>query len=40
MQNIGVDNAGDAFYRYKMPKLVAKVRRDAAPMVLCTHYTP
>lgn len=25
MQNIGADNAGDAFYRYKMPKLVAKV---------------
>jgi hypothetical protein len=26
MQNIGGENAGDAFYRYKMPKLVAKVR--------------
>ena len=25
MQNIGGENAGDAFYRYKMPKLVAKV---------------
>lgn len=29
MQNIGADNAGDAFYRYKMPKLVSKVRHDA-----------
>ena len=27
MQNIGGENAGDAFYRYKMPKLVAKVCR-------------
>jgi hypothetical protein len=25
-QNIGGENAGDAFYRYKMPKLMAKVR--------------
>jgi translation initiation factor 5 len=25
MQNIGGENAGDAFYRYKMPKLVAKI---------------
>jgi hypothetical protein len=25
MQNIGGENAGDAFYRYKMPKLIAKV---------------
>lgn len=25
MQNIGANNADDAFYRYKMPKLVAKV---------------
>ncbi len=24
-QNIGGENAGDAFYRYKMPKLMAKV---------------
>jgi hypothetical protein len=23
--NIGGENAGDAFYRYKMPKLVARV---------------
>jgi len=23
--NIGADNAGDAHYRYKMPKLIAKV---------------
>ena len=30
MQNIGADNAGDAFYRYKMPKLVAKVRDRSA----------
>ena len=42
MQNIGADNAGDQFYRYKMPKLVAKVRlsnqihraRTAGPAVL------
>jgi hypothetical protein len=26
MQNIGGENAGDAFYRYKMPRLVAKVQ--------------
>ena len=26
MLNIGGENAGDAFYRYKMPKLVARVR--------------
>uniref|UniRef100_A0A383W722 W2 domain-containing protein n=1 Tax=Tetradesmus obliquus TaxID=3088 RepID=A0A383W722_TETOB len=25
MQNIGGENAGDAFYRYKMPKLIAKI---------------
>jgi translation initiation factor 5 len=25
MENIGASNAGDVFYRYKMPKLVAKV---------------
>lgn len=24
--NIGGENAGDAFYRYKMPKLKARVR--------------
>lgn len=23
--NIGADNQGDAFYRYKMPRLVARV---------------
>jgi hypothetical protein len=26
LQNIGGENAGDAFYRYKMPKLIAKVK--------------
>lgn len=26
MQNIGASNAEDAFYRYKMPKLSARVR--------------
>jgi translation initiation factor 5 len=25
MQNIGANNAGDAFYRYKMPKLIIKI---------------
>jgi phosphoribulokinase len=30
MQNIGGENAGDAFYRYKMPKLIAKVRQQQA----------
>ena len=25
--NIGADNAGDQFYRYKMPKLQARVSR-------------
>lgn len=29
MQNIGAANADDAFYRYKMPKLVTKVRGRA-----------
>lgn len=31
MQNIGGENAGDAFYRYKMPKLIAKVSQAARP---------
>jgi hypothetical protein len=40
MQNIGADNAGDAFYRYKMPRLVAKVSlppvsTDAHAMLAC-----
>lgn len=30
-QNIGGENAGDAFYRYKMPKLMAKVRGGGGP---------
>jgi hypothetical protein len=34
MQNIGGENAGDAFYRYKMPKLIAKVGQAARP---CIH---
>jgi translation initiation factor 5 len=25
MQNIGGENAGDAFYRYKMPRLIGKI---------------
>lgn len=27
MLNIGGENAGDAFYRYKMPRLQCKVRK-------------
>jgi hypothetical protein len=29
--NIGAENAGDGFYRYKMPKLAARVRGAAQP---------
>ena len=34
-ENIGQSNAGDAFYRYKRPKLVARVRLRWPPLVLC-----
>ena len=43
MQNIGGENAGDAFYRYKMPRLVAKVRvlclcaSSLCVLLLCTY---
>ena len=33
-ENIGQSNAGDAFYRYKRPKLVARVRLRWPPLVL------
>lgn len=40
MQNIGADNAGDAFYRYKMPKLVSKVTCSSAASAWCASGGP
>jgi hypothetical protein len=37
MLNIGGENAGDAFYRYKMPKLVARV--GGYSIAFLTHCT-
>lgn len=34
--NIGQENSGDTFYRYKMPRLQAVVGSLAACTILCT----
>lgn len=34
MQNIGQSNADDAFYRYKMPKLVTKVGASVLSFII------
>ena len=35
LQNIGASNSDDAFYRYKMPKMITKIEECKSCTVFC-----